>query len=106
MGKHKKTRKEKIIIGLKRKLIISEPQLRSASQQLTKSFSPSSKDISPTDFAKKLPDKEEKNSHCLIEPSFIFNGLKKIVFFTVLAIGLEIMLYWWLELGGERILAK
>ena len=106
MGKHKKTRKEKIIIGLKRKLIVSEPQIRSTPQQLTKSFSPISKDISPADSAKKPLYKEEKNNHCLIEPSFIFNGLKKIVFFTVLAIGLEIMLYWWLGLGGERIFTK
>lgn len=82
----KKTRSQKIIANLRRQLTVKEKNLK-----IEKSA------VSEKSLTTQPPLQHEQQQKV---PFFVINDLKKSLFLTALAISLELVLYYLLELGG------
>jgi len=92
MGKKRKTRQQKIILQLKRKL---------AAQKAKETFLPSNKEIrqevisyrSLTQPQKNLPEKKQENIAFSCDPKLVKKDLLKTFILALVIIGFQLVLY-------------
>lgn len=94
MAKKRKTREEKIIAQLRRQLE-SSPKMQSAVLE------------KPNPTFNFKTDYQINPKHTIVyDYSYVKRDLIKTTFLTIVAISAFMVLYWWINLGGSKIIMK
>src|SRR4030042_3617957 len=101
MSKKHRTRREKVIARLRRQ-VIQKSSSKTAEKPIDNNHSTVAH-ASPTATPKeKSPGLEEIYFY---DPKLIKKGLAKTLFFSLSFVAIILILYWYLEMGGQHLLA-
>lgn len=103
MSKKRKTREEKIIAELRKQLDNSKNlSVPTEEKKVAQSPTPVQKPV----FNLQKDYQIKTNQTLALDYSYVKKDLTKTIFLTIVAIFAFIVLYWWINLGGAKILIK